>query len=225
MGTCNCNSAVAWRLSMSLVLVWMLSCAIQIGYVSHQDLDPQEHFDEQMDFYLAELGDRSGLATELALKGYDLVFAATEAQRRFFSGVLDKDVPRAGLSSKLAGVLRQGVRVGFRNPLRIAAYNTLLYGVKLAVAAVGLLLLGAVWVVASVDGLALRSIRKACAGKESALIYHRAKHLGFWVLLPGIAIVHLCTPVPINPAWLILPGGLVGALALRLQVEYFKKYL
>lgn len=217
---------LVWRLSMSLVLVWLLACAIQIGYVAHNDLDPQAHFEAQMDYYLAELGDRSGMATEMALKGYELVFSATEAQRRFFAGVLDKKVPQpTGPVSKLGGVLRQGVRVGFRYPLRIAGYTTLLLGVKLAVGFVGLFLLGSVWLIAVVDGLAKRSIRKACAGKESALIYHRAKHLGFWVLLPGMAVVHLCSPVPINPAWIILPGGLLGALAIRLQAEYFKKYL
>ena len=45
---------MVWRLSMSLVLVWLLACAIQIGYVAHNDLDPQAHFDAQMDYYLAE---------------------------------------------------------------------------------------------------------------------------------------------------------------------------
>lgn len=75
-----------------------------------------------------------------------------------------------------------------------------------------------------VDGLVLRARRKANAGRESSSLYHRAK-LGFtFVLITGYLAFLVWPEVP-HPAVPLLGTAIVGALLLRLQAVYYKKYL
>jgi integrating conjugative element membrane protein (TIGR03747 family) len=108
--------------------------------------------------------------------------------------------------------------------VEVAMMITRLYGAKIAMLAGALPLFLIAYVVAMVDGLVARYIRKQGGGRESAFIYHRAK----WgiVMLTGTAVIFLLLlPLNYSPRW-ILPGAAatIGLLA-RIQWAYYKKYL
>lgn len=106
-----------------------------------------------------------------------------------------------------------------------AIVNTVfIFAVRAAVcisAITGFFLVG---IVAFVDGLVERDIRKACGGIESAMLYHRAKRM----LVPIIFLTfggYLTAPVSIHPTIVFLPVmGLFG-LALFITAKTFKKFL
>jgi Domain of unknown function (DUF4400) len=80
------------------------------------------------------------------------------------------------------------------------------------------------YLIATVDGLSARAIRRACAGRESASLYHRAKIAQLWVI-GGSFIGYVCLPHSLNPCLLLVPMVLASAYLVRLQGKYYKKYL
>lgn len=125
----------------------------------------------------------------------------------------------ATVASRNAAVL-----LAMREELAVAMLAAKLFGVRLAAAfnAVPLFLLA--YGAFGIDGLAERLIRKACGGRESATIYHLAKHSHFAVL-PVLLALYLATPIHFDPGWVVVPALLVSGVLLRLQTKYFKKYV
>ena len=108
--------------------------------------------------------------------------------------------------------------------IEVAMIGTQLLGVRLATLAMMAPLLMLVYLVAAVDGLTQRAIRRACGGRESASLYHRAKHLQVMLLVMSGVLV-LIQPVSIDPRLVGVPVAfLVGILA-RLQWACYKKHL
>ncbi|MBL8470857.1 MAG: DUF4400 domain-containing protein [Rhodocyclaceae bacterium] len=84
-------------------------------------------------------------------------------------------------------------------------------------------LVAAAWMLGLVDGLAARSVRRACAGRESAGLYHRAK---WWQLVLGAGGVtaYLIVPLP-APLQILAPiTGIATLILSRTQWKYYKKY-
>ena len=108
--------------------------------------------------------------------------------------------------------------------VRVAMVGTQLFGVRLAVLLVVVPLVALVYVVSSADGLTQRTIRRARGGRESANLYHRAKHLQL-VLLTTTAAISLLLPVSIDPRILWVPTSIVSAVLARMQWAYYKKHL
>jgi integrating conjugative element membrane protein (TIGR03747 family) len=75
-----------------------------------------------------------------------------------------------------------------------------------------------------VDGLVQRAKRKANAMRESSSLYHRAK-LGVSASLISGYIVILGLPTVDEPAQLLLPIAAAVGVLLRLQAQFYKKYL
>jgi len=75
-----------------------------------------------------------------------------------------------------------------------------------------------------IDGLVARDLRKIAGGRESALIYHRAKSY-LWPALCWGAFCYLVLPVTLNPILVLMPFMLLFTLTLRLTASRFKKYL
>ena len=108
--------------------------------------------------------------------------------------------------------------------IEVAMIGTQLLGVRLATLGMLAPLLVLVYLVAAVDGLTQRAIRRASGGRESASLYHRAKHLQVMLVAMGGALV-LIQPVSIDPRLVGVPVAfLVGILA-RLQWACYKKHL
>lgn len=74
------------------------------------------------------------------------------------------------------------------------------------------------------DGLVARARRKACAGRESASLYHRAKLGASFLAILGY-LAWLAWPAPIHPSAVMPIAATVLALLLRLQLTYYKKYV
>ena len=111
-----------------------------------------------------------------------------------------------------------------REDQSVAMLAAKLFGTRLATAVSALPLFLLAYTAFTLDGLAERLIRKACGGRESATIYHLAKHSHF-ALLPVLLAIYLCVPVPIDPLWIFMPAILVSGSLLRLQAKYFKKHV
>src|SRR5688572_25743203 len=92
--------------------------------------------------------------------------------------------------------------------IQVAMVATQLFGVRLATFAMAGPLFVLLYCVSSLDGLAQRAIRRATGGRESASVYHRAKHLQVAVAAFAIA-VSLLLPVSIDPPWIWLPGAML----------------
>jgi integrating conjugative element membrane protein (TIGR03747 family) len=108
--------------------------------------------------------------------------------------------------------------------IEVVMIGTQLLGVRLATLGMMAPLLVLVYLVSAADGLTQRAIRRACGGRESASLYHRAKHLQVMLLAMGGLLV-LIQPVSIDPRLVGVPVAcLVGILA-RLQWACYKKHL
>ena len=84
------------------------------------------------------------------------------------------------------------------------------------------LLLG---LVGFVDGLTQRCIRRASAGRESALIYHQAKSLILLSLILGI-FMDLILPIKAEQSeWILVIAAILFAMAFQVTARSFKKYM
>ncbi len=79
-------------------------------------------------------------------------------------------------------------------------------------------------IVAAVDGLVERELRKEGGGIEQSKLYHHAKA---WVgrVLVVTPILYLSYPETINPAIVILPSALLFGLATYVTFSTYKKHL
>lgn len=218
----------AWWIVKGLMLLWFVSCAVHIGYVRYNHLDGGAHMGDQLDYYIDQAGSRAQWVRGIADTGYFWVFEATEAQRRFFTAPQPLASPVGGATgarTNLAMATKRGLWAVFKPELVVVAYGTLLFGVKLGLAALATILAAVLMVAAGIDGLVQRSIRRDSGGNESASIYHRAKHYGLRLIAPGMAVILFCWPVAMDPALVLVPGCTAAALLLRFQFSYYKKYL
>ena len=108
--------------------------------------------------------------------------------------------------------------------IEVAMIGTQLLGVRLVPLAMMAPLLMLVYLVAAADGLTQRAIRRACGGRESASLYHRAKHLQV-MLLAMSGLLVLIQPVSIDPRLVGVPVALLVGLLARLQWACYKKHL
>ena len=108
--------------------------------------------------------------------------------------------------------------------IRMAMVGTQLFGVRLATLILAVPFVAMVYCVSLADGLTQRAIRRTSGGRESANLYHRAKHLQM-VLLTTTAAVSLLLPVSIDPRSVWLPSAIVVAILARIQWAYYKKHL
>ena len=76
--------------------------------------------------------------------------------------------------------------------------GTQLLGVRLGTLTLMVPLLALIYLVSAADELKRRAIRRACCGRESASLYHRAKHLQI-VLVVMAGAMSLIQPVSIDP--------------------------
>lgn len=101
---------------------------------------------------------------------------------------------------------------------------TQLFAVRLAVLTLATPVFALFGVVALVDGLVQRDVRRWCGGRESSFVYHHAKKLIFPALiLPWI--LYLGMPTPVHPNSVVLPFAALFALAIAVTARSFKKYI
>ncbi len=162
-------------------------------------------------------GEVPGAVTGTANFMYGLVFGVT--------GIHDMGIRFAqGAALSIPDTIVRNSYLANIDAIEVAMIGTQLLGVRLVTLAMMAPLLVLVYLVAAVDGLTQRAIRRACGGRESASLYHRAKHLQVMLLAMGGVLV-LIQPVSIDPRLVGVPVAfLVGILA-RLQWACYKKHL
>jgi hypothetical protein len=85
-------------------------------------------------------------------------------------------------------------------------------------------LLALIYLVSAADGLTQRAIRRASGGRESASLYHRAKHLQVALMAIGL-LTGLLWPATLDVRWIGLPLAATLGILARLQWAYYKKHL
>ncbi len=158
-----------------------------------------------------------GAVTGTANYMYGLVFGMT--------GVHDMGLRFAqGAALSIPDTIVRNSYLANIDAIEVAMIGTQLLGVRLATLGMMVPLLVLVYLVAAADGLTQRAIRRACGGRESASLYHRAKHLQVMLLVMSGVLV-LIQPVSIDPRLVAVPVTfLIGILA-RLQWACYKKHL
>ncbi len=78
--------------------------------------------------------------------------------------------------------------------------------------------------VAIVDGLVKRDLRRWGGGRESSFVYHWAKRSAL-PLLVLTWVIYLALPFSLHPAFVVLPFATLFALSLEVTASAFKKYL
>lgn len=106
----------------------------------------------------------------------------------------------------------------------VAMLGTQLLGVRLATLTLFVPFLALVYLVGAADGLTQRAIRRAAGGRESASLYHRAKHLQVAVVGIGV-LAALIWPGVVE--WLLVGMALATTVSVlaRVQWAYYKKHL
>ncbi len=148
---------------------------------------------------------------------YGLVFGVT--------GVHDRGLRFAeGVALSIPDTIVRNIYLENIDSIEVAMIGSQLLGVRLVPLAMMAPLLILVYLVAAADGLTQRAIRRACGGRESASIYHRAKHLQVMLLVMGGVLV-LIQPVSLDPRLVGVPVALLTGLLARLQWACYKKHL
>lgn len=102
---------------------------------------------------------------------------------------------------------------------------TMVFGVRTANVILLFPLIFLVVLLASVDGMTERMIRRACAGHESATIFRLTRRFAYKLLPPAIGLIYLCLPFDMSPGDVLLPGLAVTALLIRTKWKYYKKHV
>lgn len=148
---------------------------------------------------------------------YGLVFGVT--------GIHDMGLRFAqGAALSIPDTIARNTYLANIHAIEVAMVGTQLLGVRLATLAMMVPLLVMIYLIAAVDGLTQRAIRRACGGRESASLYHRAKHLQVMLLAMGGVLV-LIQPVSIDPRLVGVPVAFLVGILVRLQWACYKKHL
>jgi len=158
-----------------------------------------------------------GAVAEAANFLYGLVFRVT--------GIHDMGMRFAeGAALSIPDTIVRNTYLANTEAIEVAMIGTQLLGVRLATLGLITPLLVLFYLIAGVDGLTQRAIRRASGGRESASLYHRAKHLQVAVLTMGTLGI-LLWPSSFDPLLIGVPlVAAVGSFA-RLQWSYYKKHL
>jgi integrating conjugative element membrane protein (TIGR03747 family) len=78
--------------------------------------------------------------------------------------------------------------------------------------------------VALVDGLVQRDLRRWGGGRESSFVYHYVKKAAL-PLVVMTWVVYLALPFSLHPTFVVLPFAIVFALTVAVTASTFKKYL
>lgn len=142
-----------------------------------------------------------------------------------FTGIHNMGVRFAeGAALSIPDTIVRNFYIANREAIEAAMIGTQLLGVRLAMLAMAVPLLLIVYIVGAMDGLMQRAIRRACGGRESGSLYHRAKHLQ--VALTVVAILTcLLWPAMTDIRWFSLPLTVALGILSRIQWAYYKKHL
>ena len=101
---------------------------------------------------------------------------------------------------------------------------TQVFSVRLAILTLATPVFGLFALVALVDGLVRRDLRRWGGGRESSFVYHYAKKAAIPLFIISW-VLYLSLPITMHPSWVILPFAIGFGLAVTVTASTFKKYL
>lgn len=162
-------------------------------------------------------GGAPGAVTRTANFLYALVFR--------FTGIHDMGIRFAeGAALSIPDTIVRNTYLVNIEAIEMAMIGTQLLGVRLATLALLAPILVLIYIVAGAEGLTQRAIRRASGGRESASLYHRAKHLQV-VLMAISLLICLFWPASFDVRRIFLPLAATLGILTRLQWAYYKKHL
>lgn len=111
-----------------------------------------------------------------------------------------------------------------RDFLQATVYITVVFAVRVSVLVLSVPLFVMVVMVAMVEGLSRRDLRRYGAGYESSFLYHHAKRF----IKPSLiypCMLYLSWPTAIYPNLMLLPAALLLGASVTVLMSTFKKYL
>jgi len=101
---------------------------------------------------------------------------------------------------------------------------TQVFSVRLAILALAMPVFLLFSLVALVDGLVQRDLRRWGGGRESSFVYHYAKRAA----LPLVVltwVIYLSLPFSVHPTFVVMPFAILFALTMAVTASMFKKYI
>ncbi len=200
------------------------ACLVDAIFVFHVWADGIEHLRqllvndvEQLSVLAERQGWPEGFVTHSANVFYRLVFEASgmhEMGVRFSQG--------QGLS--IPDSIVRWFYIRHAEGIEEAMVGVQLFGARLALLAMASPLLLLMYAVGAVQGVVDRRIRMACGGRESASLYHRAKH-GQLVTLAMAMLTALTLPVTVDVSTGLVVLAALFSLGAWTQWRFYKKAL
>lgn len=213
-------------LLVSFVLAVVLECIGMAWWWPHEGSAHSRQLLDEESQYLASTfrrhliaADPSAFATRVAARLTDVIYDLTGLARVHTWAT---SPPAPGEPTLRAYVHRLAHRL--TDYLVCIRQTAQLFGLRLAIivlALPGVVLCG---LVAVVDGLVCRDLRRWGGGRESGFVYHWAKRLAL-PLSVGIWVVYLALPLSLSAPLVVVPFSLVLGVSLAATVRAFKKYL
>ncbi len=132
---------------------------------------------------------------------------------------LSSSPAETGLQAKLQQMTRPAVKF-----IIAAMQITQVFSVRLAVLSLATPAFALFGLVALVDGLVQRDLRRWGGGRESSFVYHYARQAAL-PLVGSAWVVYLALPFSLHPSYVLLPFAILSALAVAVTARTFKKYL
>ena len=101
---------------------------------------------------------------------------------------------------------------------------TQVFSVRLAILTLAMPVFLLFSLVALVDGLVQRDLRRWGGGRESSFVYHYAKKAAFPLIILTW-VTYLALPFSLHPTFVVLPFAIMFALTVSVTASTFKKYL
>ncbi len=101
---------------------------------------------------------------------------------------------------------------------------TQVFSVRLAILTLAMPVFLLFSLVALVDGLVQRDLRRWGGGRESSFVYHYAKKAAFPLIILTW-VTYLALPFSLHPTFVVLPFAVMFALTVSVTASTFKKYL
>jgi len=216
---------IVWAL-LGWLLAYVIAMAITVFYPSF-DVYAYFHLltDSQLQ-YIAFIKTTGGLnEPQQWVVHYLQLLNNMEWFKTWVSSEILPDLPENNLTTY--PVLNYYLKVG--SAYLLAALKLLRLSTELTVTRLCVLILFMptfllAFVLGLIEGLLQRDLRRFGGGRESALVYHRARSciapLFLWACL-----LYLMLPIPVTPVNFLLPFTLLIAFAAAITARTFKKYL
>jgi len=213
-------------------LLLSLVCSILIEWVGMVLWWPDQGRDHSRNMLAVEIGylhadfGRSLVSSDPALftknvadKSYYVLFEFTRIVDFIAWVGADPEAGETGFRARLHAFFRP-----FAEYILAAMQITQVFSVRLAILTLATPVFLLFSLVAFVDGLVKRDLRRWGGGRESSFVYHWAKRSGLPLLVLAW-VIYLALPFSLHPSFVVFPFATLFALSVAVTSSTFKKYL